>query len=140
MIKLLWIAALSVVAGLASAHEDAPMLAQHAGVVTEAASGNNAELSAAGGMLMVYLRNHDGVDIASQGATAEVTVLSGGKKQVLALQPSGGNSLMAAEAFSVPERCSATATAAIATAIHCRRDSFSPSTSVPSSTLTSGLR
>ena len=100
MIKLLWIAALSVVAGLASAHEDAPMLAQHAGVVTEAASGNNAELSAAGGMLMVYLRNHDGVDIASQGATAEVTVLSGGKKQVLALQPSGGNSLMAAETFS----------------------------------------
>lgn len=100
MIKLLWITALSVVAGLASAHEDAPMPAQHAGVVTEAASGNNAELSAAGGMLMVYLRNHDGVDIASQGATAEVTVLSGGKKQVLALQPSGGNSLMAAEAFS----------------------------------------
>ena len=100
MIKLLWIAALSVVAGLASAHEDAPMPVQHAGVVTEAASGNNAELSAAGGMLMVYLRNHDGVDIASQGATAEVTVLSGGKKQVLALQPSGGNSLMAAEAFS----------------------------------------
>ena len=100
MIKLLWIAALSVVAGLASAHEDAPMPVQHAGVVTEAASGNNAELSAAGGMLMVYLRNHDGVDIASQGATAEVTVLSGGKKQVLALQPSGGNSLMAAETFS----------------------------------------
>ena len=100
MIKLLWIAALSVVAGLASAHEDASMPAQHAGVVTEAASGNNAELSAAGGMLMVYLRNHEGVDIASQGATAEVTVLSGGKKQVLALQPSGGNSLMAAETFS----------------------------------------
>ena len=53
MIKLLWIAALSVVAVLASAHEDAPMPAQHAGVVTEAASGNNAELSAAGALQTV---------------------------------------------------------------------------------------
>lgn len=100
MLKLLAIAALSVVAGLASAHEDAPMAPQHAGVVTEAASGNNAELSAAGGMLMVYLRNHAGVEIASEGARAEVIVLSAGKKQVLALQPSGGNALMAPAAFS----------------------------------------
>jgi hypothetical protein len=100
MIRFLAVTALAVAAGLASAHEDAPLQAQHGGVVVEATSGQQVELSAAGGMLMVYLHDHDGVPIASQAALAEVIVLSGAGKQVLALRPSGGNALMAAEPFS----------------------------------------
>lgn len=76
------------------AHEDAPQAPQHEGVVSEAASGNTAELSLAGGMLMVYLRDHAGAPLASKDAQAEVTLLSGSTKQVLALAPSGDNSLM----------------------------------------------
>ena len=100
MIRFLAVTALTLAAGLASAHEDAPRQAQHGGVVVEAASGQQVELSAAGGMLMVYLHDHDGVPIASQAALAEATVLSGASKQVLVLRPSGGNALMAAEPFS----------------------------------------
>ncbi len=86
---------LLLAASAAYAHEDAPQAPQHAGVVTEAASGHNAELSLAGGMLMVYVRDHEGAPIDSAGAQGEVTLLSGGAKQVLALAPSGTNSLMA---------------------------------------------
>jgi hypothetical protein len=81
------------------AHEDAPQAPQHEGVVSEAASGHNAELSLAGGMLMVYLRDHAGAPISSAGAQGEVTLLSGSAKQVLPLQPSGGDGLMAHGAY-----------------------------------------
>jgi hypothetical protein len=77
------------------AHEDAPQAPQHGGLVSEAASGHNAELSTAGGMLMVYLRDHAGAPLDSAGAQAELTLLSGSAKQVLPLAPAGGNSLMA---------------------------------------------
>jgi len=81
------------------AHEDAPQAPQHAGVISEATSGNTAELSLVGGMLMVYLRDHAGAPLTSKDAQAEVTLLSGSTKQVLALAPSGDNSLMAKDSF-----------------------------------------
>ena len=70
------------------------MRREHEGVVSEASSGNTAELSPAGGMLMVYLRDHAGASITSNGALGEVTLLSGGAKQVLPLAPSGDNALL----------------------------------------------
>lgn len=88
-------AGLILSAGSTYAHEDAPQAPMHSGVVSEAASGNTAELSLSGGMLMVYLRNHDGAPITSKDSAGEVTLLTGGKKQVVALLPSGDNSLMA---------------------------------------------
>jgi hypothetical protein len=48
---------------------------------------------------MLYLNDHAGQQISSQGATAEATVLSGSEKQVLALAPSGDNALMASGTF-----------------------------------------
>lgn len=93
--SLLLSSSLLLAASVTYAHEDAPQAPQHAGVVSEAASGHNAELSLAGGMLMVYLRDHAGAPLASKEAQAEVTLLSGTAKQVLALAPSGDNSLMA---------------------------------------------
>ncbi|MBP8185444.1 MAG: hypothetical protein KAX95_06125 [Pseudomonas sp.] len=93
--SLLLSSSLLLAASVTYAHEDAPQAPQHAGVVSEAASGHNAELSLAGGMLMVYLRDHAGAPLASKEAQAEVTLLSGTTKQVLALAPSGDNSLMA---------------------------------------------
>ncbi len=46
-------------------------------------------------MIMLYLTSHHGEAIATQGASGELTLLKGKDKQVLKLQPSGGNSLMA---------------------------------------------
>jgi uncharacterized protein YdbL (DUF1318 family) len=90
----------SLFSSLALAHGDAP--AKHQGVVAEAASGNLAELSVAGNMLMLYLSDHQGQAINSAGAVAEVTLLSASAKQVLALLPAGDNALMAKEAYSAP--------------------------------------
>ena len=44
---------------------------------------------------MVYLRDHVGASITSNGALGEVTLLSGSAKQVLPLAPSGDNALLA---------------------------------------------
>jgi hypothetical protein len=93
--SLLLSSSLLLAASATYAHDDAPQAPQHAGVVTEAASGNTSELSLAGGMLMVYVRDHAGAPIDSAGAQGEVTLLSGTTKQVLSLAPSGANSLMA---------------------------------------------
>ena len=97
--SLLLSSSLLLAASVAYAHEDAPQAPQHGGLVTEAASGHTAELSLAGGMLMVYLRDHEGAPLDSTGAQAEVTLLSGSTKQVLALAPSGANSWMAQGAY-----------------------------------------
>ncbi|MDP3845569.1 MAG: hypothetical protein Q8R10_04005 [Pseudomonas sp.] len=93
--SLLLSSSLLLAASVAYAHEDAPQAPQHGGLITEASSGNTAELSLAGGMLMVYLSDHAGAPIDSAGAQGEVTLLSGSAKQVLPLAPSGANSLMA---------------------------------------------
>lgn len=96
---LLLSAGLILSAGSIYAHEDAPQAPMHSGVVSEASSGNTAELSLSGGMLMVYLRNHDGAPISSKDGSGEVTLLIAGKKQVMALLPSGENSLMAKDSY-----------------------------------------
>ena len=97
--SLLLSSSLLLAASVTYAHEDAPQAPQHGGLVTEAASGHIAELSLAGGMLMVYLRDHAGAPIDSAGAQGEVTLLHGSTKQVLPLAPSGANSLMAQGAY-----------------------------------------
>lgn len=99
LLTLLISASLSLATGAAHAHEDAPQAPMHQGVVSEAASGTNAELSLEGGMLMVYLRTHDGAPIDSRDSAAELILLTAGKKQVVALLPSGDNSLMAQGAY-----------------------------------------
>ncbi len=99
LLSLLLSTGLTLAAGAAYGHGDEPMAAMHGGMVSEAASGTTAELSTAGGMLMLYLHDHAGKPIASQGAMAEATVLTGSEKQVLPLAPSGDNSLMASGAF-----------------------------------------
>jgi hypothetical protein len=91
---------LSLFSSLALAHGDTP--AKHQGVIAEAASGDLAELSVAGNMLMLYLSDHQGQAINSAGAVAEVTLLSSSGKQVLKLLPAGDNALMAQEAYSAP--------------------------------------
>lgn len=99
LLSLLLTTGLTLAAGAAYGHGDEAMEAMHGGVVSEAASGTTAELSTAGGMLMLYLNDHTGQPIASQGAVGEATVLSGSEKQVLPLAPSGDNSLMASGTF-----------------------------------------
>ena len=78
-----------------AAMADGDMKPMHNGMMSEATSGVRAELSTEGNMIMLYLTSHHGEAIATQGASGELTLLKGKDKQVLKLQPSGGNSLMA---------------------------------------------
>lgn len=78
-----------------AAMADGEMKPMHNGMMSEATSGVRAELSTEGNMIMLYLTSHHGEAIATQGASGELTLLKGKDKQVLKLQPSGGNSLIA---------------------------------------------
>ena len=79
-------------AGPAFAHEQHGH-AEHGGVVAEAGAFQG-ELVAKGGTLTLYLTDH-GQPIATQGANARMTMLTGGKKSDLLLAPAGGNRLAA---------------------------------------------
>lgn len=74
---------------------DGEMKPMYNGMMSEATSGSRAELTTEGNMIMLYLTSHHGEVIATQGASGELTLLTGKDKQVLTLQPSGGNSFMA---------------------------------------------
>lgn len=92
--------ALMLASGMAAAHEGQLPAPKHNGVVAESSAGSTAELSLDGGMLMVYLSDHDGKALDSKGAQGEVTLLAGNEKQVLPLKASGANSLMAAGKYT----------------------------------------
>jgi hypothetical protein len=66
LLSLLLCTGLTLAAGAAYGHGDEPVAAMHGGMVSEAASGTTAELSTAGGMLMLYLNDHVGKPISSQ--------------------------------------------------------------------------
>lgn len=74
---------------------DGEMKPMYNGTMSEATSGSRAELTTKDNMIMLYLTSHHGEGIATQGANGELTLLTGKDKQVLKLQPSGGNSFMA---------------------------------------------
>lgn len=79
-------------AGPAFAHEQHGK-AEHGGMVAEAGAFQG-ELVAKGGTLTLYLTDH-GQPVATQGASARMTLLAGGQKTDLVLAPAGGNRLAA---------------------------------------------
>ncbi|AXK38077.1 hypothetical protein [Crenobacter cavernae] len=93
MKKLLIAASLALSTGLAFA--DGVLKPQQGGVMAEAKSGQRVELVAEAGQLAVYLTDHGGQAVASQGASGEVTLLAGTKKTTAKLEPAGGNKLTA---------------------------------------------
>ena len=90
MVVSAWLAASPT--GPAMAHEEHGK-AMHGGVVAEAGAFQG-ELVAKAGALTLYLTDH-GQPIATEGATARMTVLAGGRKSDLTLSPAGGNRLAA---------------------------------------------
>lgn len=80
---------------------DGAMKPMYNGIMSEAISGSRAELIADGNMIMIYLTSHHGEDIATQGSSGELTLLTGKDKQVLTLLPSGGNAVMVQGQFKL---------------------------------------
>lgn len=83
-------AATIAVSGAAFAHGDQP---KHGGVMSSA-NDVSFELVDKDGRAMIYVEDH-GKPVATAGASGKLTVLSGGKKAELPLEPAGENSLAA---------------------------------------------
>lgn len=93
MKKMIIAVSLALTAGLALA--DGVMSPRHGGVMAEAKSGNRIELVAEANRLAVYLTDHSGKAVSSQGVSGEVTLLTGTQKTSAKLAPAGGNKLIA---------------------------------------------
>ncbi|OHC69498.1 MAG: hypothetical protein A2045_01690 [Rhodocyclales bacterium GWA2_65_20] len=93
MKKLLIATSFALAAGLAFA--DGALKPQQGGVMAEAQSGQRVELVAEADQLSVYLTDHGGKPVASQGVSGEITLLVGSAKTTAALAPAGGNKLTA---------------------------------------------
>ncbi|WP_024303453.1 hypothetical protein [Pseudogulbenkiania sp. MAI-1] len=91
MKKLLIAASLALSTGLAFA--DGALKPQQGGVMAEAQSGHRVELVAEADQLAVYLTDHGGKPVASQGVSGEVTLLVGTEKTTAKLEAAGGNKL-----------------------------------------------
>lgn len=109
ILHTLILAAGVALAGAAAAHDDATldqMKAPHGGQL-RAAGIHHYELvvaqpGARGAELpvTVYVTDHAGAKVQTQGATATVTLLSGGKKTTAQLQPAGDNVLKGNAAYT----------------------------------------
>ncbi|MBI3145983.1 MAG: hypothetical protein HYZ18_12165 [Pseudogulbenkiania sp.] len=93
MKQLLIAVSLALSAGLAFA--DGDLKPQQGGVMAEAASGHRIELVAEADLLAVYLTDHGGKPVASQGVSGEITLLVGAEKTTAKLEPAGNNKLTA---------------------------------------------
>lgn len=103
------LAALALAAGgLAHAHDDATldgMKAPHGGQMRAAGAQHYELVVAQPGTqgealpVAVYVTDHAGAKVPVQGATGTVTLLSGGKKATVALQPAGENLLKGSGAY-----------------------------------------
>jgi nitrogen fixation protein FixH len=91
--KLLMAASIALSASLAFA--DGVLKPQHGGVMAEATSGHRVELVGGTDQVMVYLTDHDGNPVDSNGVTGDITLLSGTEKSKATLTPAGNNQLTA---------------------------------------------
>lgn len=80
---------------------DGDLKPQQGGVMAEAKSGHRIELVVSADMAMVYLSDHSSKPIASKGASAELTLLTGAEKTSASLTASDANSMMARGKFKV---------------------------------------
>lgn len=83
--------AMSVMSGQALAHGEA---ARHGGIVQESSNGVSLELVNRDGTATIYVEDH-GKPVPTAGASGKLTVLNGGQKSELALEPAGANRLVA---------------------------------------------
>ena len=92
MKKLISIAAL-MVSAIAHSHSDVPLKPEHGGTIKEAAAGHQLEITYSANALTLYIKDHDGNKLSSEGATAELIVQQNNANSRVQLKPSGGNAL-----------------------------------------------
>ena len=96
--KLLLAIAAFALPALAYAHGDAPK-AKHGGIVAESKD-IEYELVPKADSIALYVEDH-GQKVDTKGASAKVTLLSGGEKSEIALLPAGENKLEAKGSFKL---------------------------------------
>lgn len=99
MKKILCIAIL-LLSAFAQAHSDVPPKAEYGGTIKEAAAGHQLEVTYSSDALALYLKDHDGKKLSSEGASAEIIVQQNNTNTPVQLKPSKGNALSAKGDFS----------------------------------------
>ena len=82
------------------AHSDVPLKAEYGGTIKEAASGHQLELSYSASAITLYIKDHDGKKISTDGAVVELIVQQNNSNNRISLKPNGNNSLTAKGDFS----------------------------------------
>ncbi|WP_027469037.1 hypothetical protein [Deefgea rivuli] len=104
MKKIIGIAALLLsslwLTSLAHAHSDVPLKAEYGGTIKEAAAGHQLEVTYSATALSLYIKDHDGKKLSSEGASAEIIVQQNNTNTPVQLKPSKGNALTAKGDFS----------------------------------------
>lgn len=93
MKKLLALIAMTVttaLSGPALAHGEKP---KHGGVIANAGA-MHVELAGKDGKAVIYLEDDHGKPVPTKGVTGKLTVLNGSRKQEMALEPAGENTLV----------------------------------------------
>lgn len=85
--------ALFLLSAVAFAHSDTPLKAEHGGTIKEAAAGHQLEIAYSANALSLYIKDHDGNKLSSDGATAELIIQQNNANTRVQLKPSGGNAL-----------------------------------------------
>lgn len=85
--------ALFLLSTVAFAHSDTPLKAEHSGTIKEAAAGHQLEITYSANALSLYIKDHDGNKLSSDGATAELIIQQNNANTRVQLKPSGGNAL-----------------------------------------------
>ena len=85
--------ALLLLSAVAFAHSDTPLKAEHGGTIKESAAGHQLEIAYSANALSLYIKDHDGNKLSSDGATAELIIQQNNANTRVQLKPSGGNAL-----------------------------------------------
>ena len=84
----------------AQAHSDVPLKAEYGGTIKEAAAGHQLEVTYSADALTLYIKDHDGKKLSSEGASAEMIVQQNNSNTIVQLKPSKGNALTAKGNFA----------------------------------------
>jgi nitrogen fixation protein FixH len=89
-----------ILSSFAQAHSDVPLKAEYGGTIKEAAAGHQLELVYGAEALTLYIKDHDGKKLSSEGASAEIIVQQNNSNTTVQLKPNKGNALTAKGDFS----------------------------------------
>lgn len=83
--------ALLAFSSLAHAHSDVPLKPEHGGTIKESATGHQLEVAYSPSAISLYVKDHDGNKLSSDGGTAELIIQHNNTNQRVQLKPNGSN-------------------------------------------------